>query len=847
MKSQNKRNSMLVLTLSTTALLSCAGAVSVRAGAGEDVWSASFSEKVLKTNGVNYSSHGDAAIAADAARDEAEAAQLVVTGTQNSFYTIKTSDLKLEGGSDVFSASNIDVYQALYVNVQGLYNGNNRQLPKGLYPDAMLPYDAAVKYGENKIAVGENQSLYFDFNIPFNQKAGLYKGSFKLNANGKDYSIPVTLNVRDLTVNPDISTKALFLDTWTNYLGEYNGSQRMQDLYHKALLKYRVAPSKLVTDTRHNEEDAAYYAEKIVELYNYGRNEKEFGPGADRFTNFDIPMSVGNDANCSAQMVRYVNAIARVSAREKVNFLERAVTYCIDEPEANTPVGPEYCAMVLGWFNNAKKAAANALSNLRGELKNTYGVNDDFVDEMVDSVGKLHNVVTQSYMNKYDGTIDTFCPLFDSYDNPAMVAKYKEINPDERWWYGCVVPMAPYPTYNIDDLGFSPRVLGWLQSYYEVRGNLYWAVDSYAAYQSVGGDAPAYHFQDDYYDRAANYSIAPGEGYLFRPGKRYGIDGPIPTTRITSIRDGLEDYELIEDIKKVYNDVSRNAGVACDATSTIGSIISSVASGTQVSGSARQFETAKKSLLDFAEFTNTGVVFPSYTDDRNGHISYTVFVPNGTTLTVEGATKTSESKLDSGTMYVYSVDTATSVSDRIVFSAKTSDGLIHSLERILPGKVRTHEADEATASALSGDGTFSHMETFDGRKAVQFSLNAISEADSKGYYKVSFQPSYLNEFGKELSEADFNFYFKPKTKGEKLQLSIYVKYADKKAISSELTAELSEGWNSLAWKGLSEKAWDDGAITRIDFRIDNKTKNTALEARDDVYFGGVSMYKALGE
>ena len=41
-----------------------------------------------------------------------------------------------------------------------------------MYPDALLPIEKAVEYGENNIASGNNQGVYLTFNVPVGQEAG---------------------------------------------------------------------------------------------------------------------------------------------------------------------------------------------------------------------------------------------------------------------------------------------------------------------------------------------------------------------------------------------------------------------------------------------------------------------------------------------------------------------------------------------------------------------------------------------------------------------------------------------------------------------------------------------------
>ena len=806
------------------------------------IWSASFLEKIKRDDTYNPALYGSASLSLDVTRAEGEVGQLILTPKEDANYDIQLSDLTLDGQPSVtYPASQVNVYTALYVNVGNLYNGRTRGMTTGYYPDTMLPWEAAKRSGVNRLYAGKNQSVYFDFQIPLHQTPGLYHGTYQVTVSGFTYDIPVTLKVRDLTVSPAVTSLSLFLDDWTYYLGEYEGTQRMLDLYHQALMDYRLCPSKLVTDTSYTQEDAAYYAEKVAELYHEGRDESRYGEGADRFTNYCVPVSPASESVFANQLNLYLGEIAKVSCREGVNLLDRARLYFIDEPEGNRAY--DYTRTMSAWYESAKLAVSSAIEQSRAFYKTTYGVNDSFVTAMVDSVKNLHNIITQSYMEKYEEYVETWCPLFDSYDTPSNVAKYQEDNPDERWWYGCVIPMTPYPTYHIDDLGFSPRIVGWLQALYGVKGNLYWAVDSYAPYSNILSEGGyAYRFPEEYYDDASIYDICNGEGYLFRPGKKYGVDGPIPTARITSIRDGLEEYELLENLKTIYRSTSESIGITCDAESNIRDLLSALASGMQIGGTVADFEAARQSLLDLCEFTKSGAVFSQYQDDGSGHVSYDLFVPSDVSIKVEGAEESGVNAVTGGSIHHYTVDLSSSSASAVVFTV-TKDGQTVSLTRRLAGKVTVYDVSEATKQELSGDvETNSSLRQEDGRTLLPLHLKEVGASETRRYQRVYFKPSYLSEWNEKTTRALFKFYFEPAKESDTLKLRLCVKYKNKLSVEEVYSGNLTNGYNEIT-VSQSRLNWSNGAIERIDFRFDDAATGSVIAARDDVSFAGVSLYQ----
>lgn len=831
---------VFAMILAAVAIFHVSPNVATGADKSFTVWGTFGTEKILQDASIDYSSiKGAADIDLDVAHGESEYSQIVITaGDKGLDYEVELNDLTLSDDSSVtFPTQKIVVYSAMYCSVNSLYNGGVRSFNKGMFPDAMLPYENAVKYGENHIDANCNQSLYFSFDVSDEQPSGVYTGNFKVIIDGNTINVPVRLRVRDIFVRNNPSHKAAFLVGWHYYLGEYNSSQRMIDNYIKFLMDNRLGTANLVNDTKYSREDAEYYAQKIVEFYEYGSDEERFGKGADRFTNYRLWLSYSSKQDYINKFVMYTEEIAKVSCEKGVDFLTRAFVYQIDEPEGNN--GLERLKVFNENFLAAREAAAENINEKRSELKAVYGVDDAFIDVLVASAGNIHNLVTQSYMEKYDGYVDTWVPLYDSYDNERDVQKYQELNPDERWWYGCVIPKAPYPTYDIDDIVISPRIVGWLEAYYGISGRLFWAVDAYTPLKTVPGDSTyKYRYTDDYYSDGCIYANIPGDGFLVRPGKKYGIDGPIGTLRTYAIKDGLEEYELLEDIKSIYAETENNTGIPCNVYSTIESMLSSLCNGVSVIGTSENFAVARKELLDFYEFTSTNVVFTEYSDNGKGKIECTLFVPNGTTLEVDNAEQKSVLNCEGGKIYTYAVDMKTSTASSIVFKA-TKDGETFTLNRMLPGRVTVHDVETATAQEFSGDLSGASIVNYaEYGDVLQLPLTEIGANETRRYQKVSYYSQYLKEIDEQVLKLSFNFLFLPADETEQLKLKVCIKYKNKVAIVEEYVGNLTYGSNYVVLSGLYSNILRNGEIERIDFRFGSADAGEVIAGRSDVYFAG---------
>lgn len=108
---------------------------------------------------------------------------------------------------------------------------------------------------------------------------------------------------------------------------------------------------------------------------------------------------------------------------------------------------------------------------------------------------------------------------------------------DQTWLYVACAPRDPFCNLLINMTALQHRLLPW-QIYAEetITGLMYWRVNHWS------------EVDDPYTDTATVKGIDPnlyGDGMLFYPGAKAGVEGPVPSLRIELLRDGLEDYEYL--------------------------------------------------------------------------------------------------------------------------------------------------------------------------------------------------------------------------------------------------------------------------------------------------------------
>jgi len=159
-----------------------------------------------------------------------------------------------------------------------------------------------------------------------------------------------------------------------------------------------------------------------------------------------------------------------------------------------------------------------------------------------DSVGML-----LKYTNIYCPKLDAFTPRALSVRGGATflqsVAQDKKYgvyldrvregvkNGGELWAYICINPTQPYVNWQINSDGTEAIVSLWQMKQLGVTGMLYWAVNVWkASYWRTS--APMENNQA-------------GDGMLIYSGHIEHSLYPVPTIRLESIRDGIEDYEML--------------------------------------------------------------------------------------------------------------------------------------------------------------------------------------------------------------------------------------------------------------------------------------------------------------
>lgn len=655
-------------TLDGTTVSGVAKTVNIRKAITDDtptyitygqVWSAPSTVKIKQDN-TSYSPKGAPKLAFQAVRDEYENAQLLITAEKDiTHFELKTSDLT--NGSHVLSAENVEIYVEKYIP----YDDHNG---KGTMPDALIPMDAAVAYGENTIAKGKNGALWVTVYLPQNTPAGIYEGSFLLVMDGAEgrgkVNIPVSVTVYDYSLPQERSAKTLF--SWRydyTAVGELNGSIEMMEHYYEFYQKYGISMQSLPMETL-----SGYELKEALKTY------------YDQLSTYSILSRVGDistDLLYNEDAIReQILAIAELSAEQERNLFDKAMIYYQDEPNFDDEATR---ANVLRNLKTLRAILERCVHTIDVDSNGTYGAFKALFStqqEWKNAILDIPNIIpfyTEDWLLENENTeegqefltyLNCICPNFikatDSQMEKlnALCAKYDI----DIWWYGMDEPQAPAPTFHLGDSNLlSARTVSWIQSKHDIKGNLYWDTAGYVIDEGEFTNVYEHPYRSSVYDWAA------GDGILTYPGAAYGVYGALPSMRLMSIRDGLEEYEILEEVKAK---VKTGFGTSNAAESAVSQFCDDVLYDdiTDMYADGEDdlnFTSLRKQLIELACALEEGLGFVLGSTTSSGILNstktITYYAQEGATVTINGSTQSATSNCT----YQYKYNSWTSSIDNV--------------------------------------------------------------------------------------------------------------------------------------------------------------------------------------
>ena len=473
-------------------------------------------------------------VAVGSARNEYVAFQIAIHAGTEALQTVTVIPDELKGPNGaVIPAGNIDLFVEHYLNVTVSSRGGGD--PKdvmpfcttGEQPTQMVPFNAK-KYGAPfPVGPGRNQPVWVDIYVPEDAIPGVYRGIFKVKAGESLLNeVKVELTVWNFTLPHETHFKS-FLYTgpenlrWAHRLPADMDAPKfieMEDRYfqmaHQHRLNFNPSGGGILNEI----------SQRYAKYYDGSAFTSRLGKGVGQAV-----LNMSPEGDTEVAIKKSVSEI--VGMYDKKGFKATLFGYMWDEPHSleDFKISKQRCK----WVH--------------------------------DAVGKkFKTFIATPQWEKYDGgDVDIYSEP-SATDIPKVLARG-----DTVWAVNGGYGAGPY----VDSPGFGGRSIVWMNWKMNLGGWQFWDccywVDKQNMKHKEGrkwvrnmtgnqiNEAPEKYLTDLWSDplnfdesRKKGYPMRDsirinGDGLLFYPGHDIGIDGPIASFAMKSLRRGAQDYEYL--------------------------------------------------------------------------------------------------------------------------------------------------------------------------------------------------------------------------------------------------------------------------------------------------------------
>ncbi|MBR2023076.1 MAG: DUF4091 domain-containing protein, partial [Clostridia bacterium] len=620
----------LCLTMLVFGTVACNGANSgdVSPSEGEyKIWSQDGLSMTLRDEEVNLETKAAPSYEISGGRGEYESAQIIISAgvSDISSYTVEMSDLvSTTDNTQKITADNIDIYNEKYIEITTATSSESYGV-FGWYPDALLPFETAVEYGENKVKAGENQGIYISTYIPRTTPAGEYKGTVTLTVDGKKHDIPASVTVWDFEVSQVRHFRSNYPAGGNIGFAELDSTNDIQYEYLTALAEMGFTKSALI-GTFETTDEWLEWVRVHTNPNLVDENGKSLISDKELYLGGISLKASSNDTTYINYEVfdEQISKLLDASIRDNFDYISLCYSFLwfIDEPTFTNSWGKvelvckaweerkAYWSEIIRNTCSADETVAEDairfINDVSGAelLKSDFeSCGEEFIGQVAQSMLEYAGYVTVCPDDRLNSEYTTqFCvPLggLASAEARYLIESWTDKDKAEDIYYS---PVRSYGAV-IDDDRLHQRLMAWYAYATGISGYLMWDTTLYVAREGFDTDSLT-----NPYENARKVVNGNGDGFLFYPGAPYGIYGPVPSMRILQQRDSVEEYEYLYYLEEMYE----NAGYRADAI--LDKIFSVLFNERHINADTLNFARQRELLVDLILLAQKGVFITDYTE-----------------------------------------------------------------------------------------------------------------------------------------------------------------------------------------------------------------------------------------
>lgn len=438
----------------------------------------------------------------DAARNDRESFQICLKPLNKPLKNVRVSIADMKCATGVIASGNVAWFRVGYVWVgQPVEHPLSPRKCAAWWPDPLLP---ALPSFEMEAAT--TQPLWFTVHVPGNAVPGNYEGAITIDADGVDAVIvPVSLTVHSAIIPDEGGMKTAFA-LMDCYMRKIYGTftPKLRRSYTDYLLAHHLNPDDISRSDTPDIDELEYANKRGLNAFNVLNAVEEHKD----------PLSW----SCFSPLEAYTPEFTRrflermepaMTELEKRGLTDKAYVYGFDER------GPEFLPIIKDVFKAIKARYPKAHT--------------------------LSTAWLPENANPMDYNIDWYVPLTSMYDPETATVVRKRGG--EVWWYICMGPNYPYANWLLENPLIESRVIWWQAWQNKIEGFLYWGLNVWRLNhnETIIPDRTGPRV-DWSVTAGGQHPSLNGDGIMLYPGE----NGPIGSTRLEVIRDGLEDFELLK-------------------------------------------------------------------------------------------------------------------------------------------------------------------------------------------------------------------------------------------------------------------------------------------------------------